>query len=108
MKSFIWLSFDFGVRGDYEGMYQFLDAHNAKECGDSLAGFQYEHTGSLLDYLKKDLKKRIEFDKRSRVYVIYLDKNDGKQKGRFIIGSRKSPPWTGHAPSMREEEDVGE
>jgi hypothetical protein len=36
MKSFVWFSFDLGVRGAFEGMYEFLDSHEAKECGDNL------------------------------------------------------------------------
>jgi hypothetical protein len=107
MKKFVWLSFDLGVRGDYEGIYTFLDAHGAKECGDSLGGFTYEFKNDLIDDLTKDLKKEVKFDKRSRVYVIYLGK-DGKLKGRFIIGGRRTPPWAGRAPAQDVEEDVGE
>ena len=107
MKKFIWLSFDLGVRGDYEGIYEFLDSHGAKECGDSIGGFTYEFKNDLFSDLTKDLKKAMTVDKRTRVYVIYLG-NDGKLKGRFIVGSRKSPPWTGRAPTNGVEEDVGE
>ena len=35
MKHFVWISFDLGVKGDYEGMYAWLDSKDAKECGDS-------------------------------------------------------------------------
>jgi hypothetical protein len=108
MKAFIWLSFDLGVRGDYEGMYEFLDTHGAKECGDSLAGFNYEYTGDLIKHLTKAVKEAINADKRSRVYVIYYDRDDKKQKGRFIIGTRKAAPWVGRAQLNQEEEDVGE
>lgn len=106
MKKFIWISFDLGVCGDFEGMYEFLDAHGAKECGDSLAGFNHEFVSDLVAELTSDLKKAVEFQKRSRVYVIYLG-NEGKLKGRFIIGNRKSPAWAGHAPTHEIEEDVG-
>jgi len=33
MKKLIWIAFDLGVRGDYDGIYEFLDTHEAKECG---------------------------------------------------------------------------
>ena len=33
--STIWISYDLGVRGDYEGLYAWLDSHGAKECGDT-------------------------------------------------------------------------
>jgi hypothetical protein len=107
MKKFIWLSFDLGIRGDYEGIFAFLDAHGAKECGDSLGAFTYEFKNDLVADLTKDLKKTITFDKRSRVYVIYAG-DDGKIKGRFLLGRRRSPPWAGRAPSQEVEEDVGE
>lgn len=107
MKKFIWLSFDLGVRGDFEGLYAFLDAHGAKECGDSLGALTFEYKNDFLDELANELKTAIAFDRRSRVYVIFPGE-DGKQKGRFIIGRRKSPPWAGRAPSNEIEEDVGE
>ena len=52
MKSVVWISFDLGVRGDYQGMYEFLDAHQAKECGDGVAFLQIEHQGELIDKLR--------------------------------------------------------
>ena len=44
MGKFIWLSYDLGIRGDYESLYSWLDDHEAKECGDSVAflSFLYE------------------------------------------------------------------
>jgi hypothetical protein len=56
MKSIIWLSFDLGVRGDYEGLYEFLDTHGAKECGDSLGFMNYEFKKDLITELEKDLE----------------------------------------------------
>lgn len=107
MKAFIWLSFDLGVRGDFEGMYAFLDAHEAKECGDSLGALSYEYKKDLLVELTKELRATITFDKRSRVYVVYPSAM-GKTTGKFIIGKRKSPAWAGFGPSQGQEEDVGE
>ena len=43
----IWLSYDLGIRGDYESLYAWLDQHNAKECGDSLAFFKFDYTHDL-------------------------------------------------------------
>jgi len=31
-----WLSFDLGLRGNYELLYAWLDAMEAKECGDNV------------------------------------------------------------------------
>lgn len=95
--STIWISYDLGVRGDYEGMYSWLDAQEAKECGDSLAVLSYEYKGSLITSLKNDMKKYLDTDKRTRIYVIYRDKTSNKNKGRFIFGGRRSAAWTGFA-----------
>lgn len=57
MKKFVWVSFDLGVKGDYEGMYAWLDGCGAKECGDSVACFWYSHASKdLLKDMREDLK----------------------------------------------------
>ena len=90
------------------GLNGFLDAHRAKECGDSMGAFSYEYKKDLIGELTKDLQKTVSLDKRSRVYVIYPSK-PGRYTGKFIIGKRKSPPWAGFGPSEGgDEEDVGE
>jgi len=105
MKHLVWVSFDLGVKGDYEGMYAWLDSQGAKECGDSLACFWYEHgKDDLLKRLKKEINENVELDERkSRVYVIRLV--GGKMKGTFIFGGRRNPPWAGYAQSSDEVED---
>lgn len=97
-KSTIWISYDLGVQGDYQSLYAWLDSHSAKECGDSLAVLQYECQVDLVDALKHDLGKALSVDKRTRIYVVYRDPV-GKQlnKGKFIFGHRRTPPWTGYA-----------
>ena len=67
MKRAVWISYDLGVQGDYEGLYAWLDEHQAKECGDSLAFLNYEHAGSFLDALTNDLQKSIQTTKRTRI-----------------------------------------
>ena len=96
-KSTIWISYDLGVRGDYESLYSWLDAHDAKECGDSVALLTYEYAGSLPDRLRAELKKAIEVDKRTRIYVIFREQATNKNKGSFIFGSRRAAAWTGYA-----------
>jgi hypothetical protein len=29
-----WISFDLGLQGDYEPLYEWLDRHEALECGE--------------------------------------------------------------------------
>lgn len=104
MKKLIWLSFDLGIQGDYESLYVWLDQHEAKECGDSLAAFDFEYSDDLVCELTNEIKKSVEINKKSRFYLIYID--SGKSKGRFIIGSRKSSPWTGFA--MKSGDNIDE
>jgi len=107
MKQMIWLSFDLGIRGDYEGMYQFLDSRHARECGNGVAALTFEYDGDLVATLKAALGEAVSFDNKSRVYVIYHSE-DRKAHGRFIVGKRKQPVWTGFGAETVDEEDVGE
>jgi hypothetical protein len=100
MKRAVWISYDLGVQGDYEGLYAWLDEHQAKECGDSLAFLNYEYAGSLLDALTSDLQKSLQITKRTRLYVIYREQETKKMKGSFIFGGRKAPAWSGFAVSV--------
>ena len=105
MKKAVWISFDLGVNGDYEGMYAWLDTHSARECGDSVAFVEYEvRTTDLVPTLKRDLKTSVELGKKSRIYIIYRN-DDGKVKGSFLFGSRKQAPWTGYGTSAEESSD---
>lgn len=107
MKTLIWITFDLGVRGDYEGMYEFLDTYAAKECGDSAAALLFEFGNNLIAELNQQLAAAVTLDKKSRIYVVFPD-DKGKYKGRFIVGRRKRPPWTGYGAAEVEEEDSGE
>ncbi len=104
-KSFIWLSFDLGIQGDYEGLYNWLDTHHALECGDSLAGLDYEYDTELIEELKKDIQEYVRTDKKTRIYLIRPE--SGKMKGRFIFGNRKNAPWSGYGQHIAQEEDDG-
>jgi hypothetical protein len=97
MKSAVWISYDLGVQADYEGMYAWLDEHQANECGDNLAFLNYEYSGSLLEALTADLKRSVETTKKTRIYVIYRDQETTRMKGSFIFGGRKAAPWSGFA-----------
>lgn len=97
-KSAIWISYDMGVRGDYASLYNWLDINEAKECGDSIAFLNYEHGGDIKAELLEDLRKSITVDQRTRIYVIYRDNATNKNKGAFLFGGRRAPPWTGCGP----------
>jgi hypothetical protein len=101
----IWLSYDLGIRGDYESLYAWLDQHDAKECGDSLAFFKYEYTHDLKTELKLDLEKAIDTKtKKIRIYIIWTQ--EGKQKGGFLFGGRKASPWFGHSSIETQDDEL--
>ncbi len=102
MKSTIWLSYDLGVNGDYEGLYSWLDTHGAKECGSSVAFLKYAHEGDLAAAVKEDMQAAVSLDRRSRVYLIH------NRKGRYLFGRRKSAPWEGFGDNGDDEEDDGD
>ncbi len=106
MKRGIWLSFDLGLRGDYEGMFTFLDSREAQECGDSMAYLKFEFDQDLLAELADQLKQAVHLDQRSRVYAIFPD-SQGGYKGRFIVGKRKPSPWAGYGAMDVTQEDIG-
>jgi hypothetical protein len=57
MKSFVW-----------------LDRREARECGDGVACFSYQHPADLLADLVKDLRANVRIDdKRNRIYIIRLE-----------------------------------
>jgi len=103
MKTLIWISYDLGVRGDYEGIYTFLDTYDARECDDSIAVLSFEYEDDLIAELKAEIQKYVDLQPRSRVYVFSRD--DKRYKGRFIFGRRKRAPWAGYAGRESEEED---
>lgn len=103
MTRTIWLSFDLGVNGDYEGMYTWLDAHDAKECGDSFAFLKYEFEHSLVEELREELSRAVSLSPKARIYVI-LTTEGGKTRGRFIVGNRRNAPWSGFAPKPNTED----
>ena len=104
-KRSIWLSYDLGLQGDYASLYQWLDAHGAKECGDSMALVNVDYSDSLKDRLKEELERSIEIDKKTRIYIVYRDEDTGKNKGVFLFGGRREAPWTGYSSSEAESVD---
>jgi hypothetical protein len=93
----IWISYDLGIKGDYEGLYTWLDGHGAIECVDSLAYIKFAFKTSVVDELKDEMSKSVTIDKRTRIYVIYRDRVSNKQKGTFIFGGRRAGAWAGYA-----------
>lgn len=92
-----WLTVDIGFLSDHERLYEWLDRHEAKECGENVATFVSEKTR---DEIVKELLALV--DKECRLYLI--DKTAG---GRFILGKRKRrAAWDGYAKVMADTDDA--
>lgn len=112
MKKSIWISYDLGIKGDFQGLYTWLDDHNAIECGNSVAYIEYEVDTevNLLPKLKKELEANVQFKQGDRVYIVRreVEKKGTFVRGRFIIGNRKSNPWKGYGSKTVETIDGDE
>jgi hypothetical protein len=104
-KSTIWICYDLGVRGDYENLYTWLDERKAKECGNSVAVLTYKYKDDLIQEIKEEIQSKVRFDKRDRVYVVYRNRLEGKNRGTFIVGGRRASPWAGFAQSSSGVDD---
>jgi len=60
LSAVVWLAFDLGVKGDYEALYEWLDAHSAVECTENVARFSYEYTDDLVGELKQHLATALD------------------------------------------------
>lgn len=107
-KKRIWLTYDLGISGDYESLFTWLDNHNAVECGNCVATLEYDFTSTpeedspaalnvLFQELQKDLSDSVQFNGKSRIYVLTYLKEISLAGGTYIIGSRKPSPWAGYA-----------
>lgn len=116
MKKAIWMMFDFGLKGDFSGLYTWLDNHGAIECGQNLAFFNYSISldnkvgaSDLIEKIKKDFSSEVKLAKSDRVYIIYKDNLSKKMKGKWLNGNRKASPWEGYGKlTDQQTEDEGE
>ena len=101
-KKTIWMTYDLGLRGNYSALFTFLDNHKAIECGNGTAYFLYENENNLnsedlIQKLKNELEEMVAPSTSDRIYIIWRDNENSGVKGRFLFGSRKTPPWVGYS-----------
>lgn len=104
-KKAIWLSYDFGLKGNYHALFTFLDNHQAIDCGNNLAFFVYDNNDQLssiklIEKLKAELEETIKPTASDRIYVIWREEEESPKstvKGKFLFGNRKQPSWSGYA-----------
>lgn len=99
-KKAFWISYDLGLKGDYSGLYTWLDTVSAKECGDSIAFFTKEYKGDTINAIKQEIQEYVTLSKTDRIYLIYLENKTNKVKGNFLFGGRKRAPWEGYAKGI--------
>ena len=105
MKKAIWISYDLGIGGDYDGLYRWLANHKAVECGDGLAFFNYvpKDVDNILEELKGEIETSVRVNNKTRIYCI---RKDGSSiKGTFLFGARKGNPWEGFGDVANQVED---
>jgi hypothetical protein len=105
-KIAIWLTYDLGVGGDFQGMYSWLDDNEAVECGNNVSFLKYKLTKQikadkeLVELIKSDLLEKVKFIPSNRIYIIWRSLEKGNIIGNFIIGKRKSSPWEGYGTKV--------
>ena len=106
-KKLFWLSYDLGLKGDYDSLYRWLDTQAAKECGNSIASFWFEYDRNYLEELESSLIDALNIGKNDRLYVIWrnVDMEKTSVKGKFLVGKRKSAPWEGYADGFEDVTD---
>lgn len=98
-----WLSYDLGLKGDYNGLYTWLDNMSARECGANLAIFKKETEGNPIKAIQQDLQRYVKLQETDRIYLIYKLKD--RVKGTFLAGKRKRPPWQGYSWNTEETDE---
>ena len=108
IKKAIFVSYDLGLKGDYNGLYTWFDSLEAKECGTGLAILEIKVPENdhekIYKILKKEISKHVDIEPNDRIYVI-LRAADKTMKGKFLFGGRKKAPWFGFASTEGDSED---
>jgi hypothetical protein len=106
-RKLFWLSYDLGLKGDYNSLYTWLDTLKAKECGNSIATFWYKYDSDYLEEIKKSLQDSLTISKNDRFYLIWrsVDGTNTSIKGEFLFGKRKPAPWEGYSAGFEDSID---
>jgi hypothetical protein len=102
-----WVIFDIGLSSSFEKLFTWLDDQHAIECGENAATFVSEKP-----YGKVALELRKIFRNGSgggsRIYLIGKPEGTTHDVGRFVVGRRKAPAWSGFgSTSLPDEGDEG-
>lgn len=104
-----WLSYDLGLKGDYSGLYGWLDSVKAKECGNGIAFFKMEIEEDKVKEVQEQIYKHVNLNQTDRLYLIYYKDKTKHVTGKFLSGGRKRAPWEGYfAGNKSTDEDIAE
>ncbi|MDM8526337.1 hypothetical protein QUF80_23405 [Desulfococcaceae bacterium HSG8] len=102
MEKRYWLSYDISNPDTYEYLYEWLDNHEAVECGNNVASFVCD---KKIKTLKEDLANNAKISDNDRIYIVFKNQ-DGKLKGKFLFGKRKKTShWHGYGLLNEDIED---
>ncbi|WP_138481994.1 hypothetical protein [Dyadobacter bucti] len=105
MKKLIFISYDFGMKGDYEGLFKWLDENNAEERGYGIGiikEYSYDNKSIKTDnefweFVRDELKNKVKLGSNDRIYMIWNSLESNKTKAAFLFGRSKQSPWAGYA-----------
>lgn len=111
MNKVIFISFDFGLKSDYENLYKWLDENEAVERGYGMAYIKNFRVGKKLTtdkafvfHMRKVIKEKVKIGNNDRIYMIWNGiEDDTKMRSGFIFGSAKQSPWTGYAQKSADD-----
>ena len=71
-----------------------------------MATLRFAYDDDLVESLRSEIENAITLSKQSRIYLVY--KENGKSKGKYIIGRRKRSPWDGYGTAGDHVDDDDE
>lgn len=106
-----YISFDLSLRGDYQGLYRWLDKNKAEERGNGYAFIKSyncpdselegatdfkEKNYKFANYVKKEILEYAEIGSSDRIYITLKLIDNNHVGGLFLFGKKQSEPWEGH------------
>jgi hypothetical protein len=118
MKITFYINFDLNIRGDYKGLYKWLDKNKAEERGSNYAlikNYDFpdseikglntiaEKSNAFANYLRKDIVESVEIGKTDRIYITIKVLGGEHIGGIFLFGRSQSNPWDGYADNDKND-----
>ena len=111
MEIKLYINYDLGIRGDYKGLYRWLDKNKAEERGNAYAlikkydfpdseltgvtGFK-EKNLKFIKFIKDDILKFATIGKSDRIYMTFNTIEIRNLGGVFLFGRNQASPWEGY------------